>query len=193
MSAPIVVWRFLDGKAGHERQTAGLLKALAPLLTINSFEIDVRRLRRPFLAYLRRLWPVVGLPPPALLIGAGRACQWPMLAAQRARGGRTVYCMKPTLPSRWFDWCLIPQHDGAVRSANIEPTVGVLNDLEQAGTASPPATLVLIGGPSRHHVWDEDVVLKQIGSVVFGRRDEALVISDTRRTPASTSAKLQGF
>lgn len=190
----MVVWRFCDGKLGHERQTAGLLKHLARLGPLDSFDIDARRIRASAFTFLKPATPVVsGLRTPDLLLGAGRACQWPLLAARRAHGGRAVYCMKPGLPTRWFDWCLIPSHDGAVRSSRVEPTVGVLNDIALATGASAERSLILVGGPSRHFHWDEDLVLQQLGSLVFGRRQETLVISDSRRTPASTFAKLRSF
>lgn len=190
VNTPMVVWRLRDGKAGHERQTAGLLNAVARLRPIETFDIEVARIA-PIRAYLRRATTLTE-PPPALLVGAGHACQWPLLAARRAHGGRAVYCMKPGLPARFFDWCLIPRHDGAVRSAHVEPTFGVLNDMLPATPTPPDRTLVLIGGPSRHFDWNEDAVLKQVGSIVFGRAQE-IVVSDSRRTPASTVAKLQSF
>jgi uncharacterized protein len=190
----MVVWRLCDGKAGHERQTAGLVAELARRRSIEVFDIDVRNLRVPVFAHLRPPTPVVqGLPPPTLLVGAGRACQWPLLVARRAHGGRAVYCMKPTWPARWFDWCLIPQHDGVTRSAHVEPTFGVLNDLSVAVDTPADRSLILVGGPSRHYHWDEELVLKQLGSLVFGRRSETLIISDSRRTPTSTFAKLRSF
>jgi uncharacterized protein len=190
----MVVWRFCDGKAGHERQTAGLLKAFSAQRTVEVRDIDVRELRSPIVAFLRRKSPLIDVhASPSLLVGAGRACQWPMLAAQRAHGGHTVYCMKPGLPVRCFDWCLIPHHDGAEKSSRVEPTLGVLNDIVPTPAPLRDRRLILIGGPSRHHHWDEDDLLKQVASLVFGRRDEEIIISDSRRTPVSTSEKLRSF
>jgi uncharacterized protein len=194
VSTPLEVWRFRDGKAGHERQTAGLLAALGALRSLRVQEIAVSSLRAPWWHWLRGSWPFPTLnESPALLVGAGRACQWPLLAARRHFGGRTIYCMKPALPARCFDLCLIPAHDGAERSTHVEPTCGVLNDVQPHSGARQAHTLLLIGGPSRHHQWDEPALLKQVASIIFGSPTRDFIIADSRRTPASTRTALATF
>ena len=194
MNTPIEVWRFCDGKAGHERQTAGLIAALRARRALAVREFAVASIRTPFWHWLRGTWPLPALAPtPALLVGAGRACQWPLLAARRAFGGRAIYCMSPGLPRGCFDLCLVPEHDGARRSAHVEPTVGVINDLQRQTISRKDHTLLLIGGPSRHHGWDEPALLKQLASIIFGSPTRAFVICDSRRTPASTRAALAQF
>ena len=189
-----MVWRWCDGKAGHERQTAGLLKHLGNLRELSVHELAANTLRFPLWHWLRNDFaPLRPLPKPDLLVGAGRACQWPMLAAQRAAGGRTLYCMKPYLPTWAFDLCLVPRHDGAELSPHVEPTQGVLNDVSPRDPTSGQQALILIGGPSRHHTWDEAALLRQVASIVFGSSTRAMVIMDSRRTPASTSARLAEF
>lgn len=194
MNTPLEVWRFRDGKAGHERQTAGLLAALGVQRRLRVQEIAVSSLPAPWWHFLCGSWP---LPTPnempALLVGAGRACQWPLLAARRRFGGRTIYCMKPALPTGCFDLCLIPRHDGAKRSTHVEPTCGVLNDVQQHTGARQAHTLLLIGGPSRHHQWDEPALLKQVASIIFDSPTRAFIIADSRRTPASTRTALATF
>lgn len=194
VSTPLEVWRFRDGKAGHERQTAGLLAALGAQRPLRVQEFTVSSLRVPWWHWLRGTWP---LPrpgaPPALLVGAGRACQWPLLAARRRFGGRAIYCMKPGLPTGCFDLCLVPEHDGARRGVHVEPTLGVLNDLQRQDSARQDHTLLLIGGPSRHHQWDEPALLKQLASIIFGGPTRAFVIADSRRTPESTRTALATF
>jgi mitochondrial fission protein ELM1 len=194
VSAPVVVWRFLDGKAGHERQSAGLLAALARRRPLAVQSIGVAGLRiTPWQVLLRRLPPALdALPAPALLVGAGHACEWPLLAARRARGGRSVYLMKPTLPTRCFDLCLVPRHDGATPSTHVEPTIGVLNDLEAGPGPRTGPIPILIGGPSKHHAWDEAGLLRQIAAVT-AVGTQHFVLSDSRRTPATTSAALAGL
>jgi mitochondrial fission protein ELM1 len=191
---PKIVWRLRDGKAGHERQTAGLLRELQLIIPLSIYDIACES---PYAAIhwwcARSFPPGAALPAPSLIVGAGRACQWPTLAARRARGGRTIYCMHPGLPTRWFDLCLIPQHDGAVSGDHIELTRGMLNDVLPGLGIRKKRTLILVGGPSRHHRWDEHTVMSQIASLVFGRRERNVVISDSRRTPETTSDKLQSF
>lgn len=195
MSAPVVVWQFHDGKAGHDRQTAGLLRALAARLPLTVHALPVGAARISVWQGLRRRLPaaLAGLPAPQLLLGAGHACEWPLVAARRARGGRSVYLMKPSLPTRCFDLCLVPRHDGIAAGPHVETTEGVLNDIAPGPRERPGPSLVLVGGPSRHHGWDEAGLLRQIASIVFGSRARSLVITDSRRTPATTATALARF
>ena len=192
---PLVIWRFHDGKPGHDRQTAGLLKALAAHRTLDVHSLAVHDhpvsrwqvLRRRLPPSLRRL------PAPALVVGAGHACERPLVAARRALGARSVYLMKPSLPYWMFDLCLVPRHDRERPGPHVALTHGVLNDLTPGGEAREGPVPILIGGPSAHHDWDEQAMLRQIATLVFGSRERRFVISDSRRTPASTVKALQDF
>lgn len=193
--APLTVWRFHDGKPGHARQSAGLLLALARRRPLEVVDLDARDCGVAWWHPLLRRLPA-GLAPrpaPALVVGAGHACEWPVLATRRAHRTRAVYLMKPTLPPACFDLCLVPQHDGLAAGPHVEPTLGVLNDVVPGTGPRDGPALVLIGGPSAHHAWDEDALLRQIASLVFGRRERHFALSDSRRTPASTAAKLHDF
>ena len=95
------VWRFKDGKAGHERQTAGLLRALQARTRVDVFEIDTRELDRAWLGRVMPNFPE-DAGPPDLLIGAGSACQWPMLTARRIHGGRRGFHLGNGLRGRWL-------------------------------------------------------------------------------------------
>ena len=191
MKHATVVWRFRDGKAGHERQTAGLLSALAIQRRITTIEINAGEISHAWWAWLRGSWPGrPGLAVPDLVVGAGRACAWPMLAAARAFGARSVYLMNPSLPRGLFDLCLVPRHDGVPASARVMLTEGVLNDLVPSSAPRTGATLVLVGGPSRHHRWDEGGLLGQIDRLLAALGETSLVITDSRRTPPSTTAQL---
>lgn len=190
----IEVWRFLDGKAGHERQTAGLVAALARTHPLRVVEIPCGTDGRA--GWRRWLGGGIAIPPdagtPDLLLGAGRACQWPLLRARRRHGGRAIYCMRPALPTSWFDLCLVPRHDGAQGGPHVEPTLGALNDVCCATDTRRAGTLVLIGGPSRHHGWDETALLGQLARILDGERGP-VVVSDSRRTPPATRAALSAL
>ncbi|MCK7580754.1 MAG: mitochondrial fission ELM1 family protein [Chromatiales bacterium] len=131
-----MVWAFTDGKAGHENQTRGLLERARPSLHPVDTPLDhacppvLVRAHQPGMT--RRFLPGAGLPPPALLVGAGHRTHLPLLAARRARSaGRAVVLMKPSLPRAWFDLCVIPGarrrqlarmcSPRAVRSTQCEP------------------------------------------------------------------------
>ncbi len=194
MNSGTVVWRFRDGKAGHERQTAGLLGALARLRSLSVFDVHTATTPRAWWDWCCGRVPAgLSLPTPQLVLGAGSGCAWPVLASARATGAFSVYLMKPPLPWPHFDLCFVPRHDSPAASARVAPTEGVLNDLDASLQPRDGPTAILVGGPSRHHDWREDDLLQQIASVVFGQRERNVVIADSRRTPAATTARLRDF
>lgn len=183
---PLTIWRITDGKAGHDTQSLGLTTAMSVLTPCRIHDIKVP----PRLG----LWPGLltrdfnagkGLPDPDLIIGAGHQTHLVMLLAKAARGGRAVVLMKPSLPTSWFDLCLIPEHDKPPQQNNILPTCGALNTIVPSTAKEPGHGLLLIGGPSRHYNWDEATLLAQINRIL----DDISVrwtLTDSPRTPAST-------
>ena len=190
MSKPaLVIWAFTDGKVGHENQTRGLLAAFQ-----RRVPTDVRWIKvPPYSSVLtnlmtKRFLPGAALPSPDFLIGAGHRTHLPMIAARRARGGRSIVLMKPSLPRIWFDLCVIPEHDN-VSGGNVLTTRGALNVM-QPGKKDTRVGLILVGGPSRHHGWREKELIAQIEEIV--RRDSKTkwTLTTSRRTPPSTTARL---
>nr|VFK78448.1 MAG: hypothetical protein BECKSD772D_GA0070982_101522 [Candidatus Kentron sp. SD] len=194
MMGSIVVWRFRDGKRGHENQTRGLVQALERLAPIASSDIPVTPgLSHSLGALFGRPFRTNRLPDPDLLIGAGHGTHLPLLAGAHARGGRTVVLMKPTLPIRWFDLCVIPAHDGVRPRANVFTTRGVLNPMTYHPHREGSKTgLLLIGGPSRHHGWDEEALFRQIDAIVARESETTWIATTSRRTPPSTTHALMG-
>lgn len=192
MTRATVVWVFTDGKAGHENQTRGLLAALARRQPVDARWINVPAYASVLSSLMtRRFLPGVGLPPPDLLIGAGHRTHLPLLAARRAHGGRTIVLMKPSLPRAWFDLCVIPEHD-EISGVNVQTTRGALNPVE-AGQKNARAGLILIGGPSRHHGWSANDILSQVETIVTKEKDIDWTLTSSRRTPASTTARLRAL
>lgn len=185
-AARTVIWRLIDGKPGHDRQSAGLIAALGEHITVEAITFDIRSVRvSPWHYALASLPFGADAPAPDLIIAAGRACQWPLLAARRARGGKTIYLMKPAWPLRCFDYCVIPEHDEPPERANVCVSEGVLNDMARAGPGADTG-LILIGGPSAHFAWDERGVLRQIHTIMDAFPDKHWVVTDSRRTPTAT-------
>ncbi len=188
--AALVVWQLVDGKRGHERQSDGLIGALARRTALNCHRVAV--LDTPFV-YLsgwlrRRFAPGRDLPRPDLIIGAGRVCQPALLAARRAYGGRSIYLMRPGLwPPAWFDLCIIPRHDQPTPGAHVMVSEGPLNPMRPA-PKSPTLALILIGGPSAHYDWDTPHLVAQIERLIAADPDRQWVISDSRRTPPGFAA-----
>lgn len=189
----IVVWRFVDGKPGHENQSRGLLAALARRLPLRIHEVRPLPARRAIWNWARAVYAQTdALPAPDLIVGAGHATHWSMLAAKRARGGRTVVLMRPSLPLAWFDLCIIPAHDRPPARPNVLLTQGVINAVQRSSGKDPNAGLMLIGGPSRHYEWDEASVFEQARAVLAASEFD-WVIATSRRTPPSTESALRSL
>ena len=184
---PLIIWRFIDGKPGHENQTAGLAQALRMLRPADVHDIEAPGSLAAAGAGLVWWFPWGDtLPDPDLLLGAGHATHVPLLAARRARGGRAVLLMQPSLPCAWFDLCAIPLHDAPRPAENVFITHGVLNRVRPGAAKDPRQGLILIGGPSRHHRWSEREVIEQVAQIL-ARSAPALRwrLTTSRRTPAS--------
>ncbi|MDA0822411.1 MAG: ELM1/GtrOC1 family putative glycosyltransferase [Proteobacteria bacterium] len=187
----IIVWRYFDGKAGHDRQTTGLVEALSSLTRVEAHQLAIQKCRVSLLqTVLQQLPYAAALPDPDLIIGAGRRCQWPMLQARFVRGGAAIYLMKPQFPIRCFDLCLIPRHDQQAESRRVIATEGVLNDIVGADLKGDQG-LILIGGPSDHFAWDTAALMRQLQVIINASPTKQWVIGDSRRTPTDTVAALQ--
>ncbi len=192
--ATTVVWAYTDGKAGHENQTRGLLQALAQSGAVDVHWIKPARAAPLWWAGLRARYPAGdGLPDPDLHIGAGHATHLSLLLARRARGGRCVVLMKPSLPCGWFDLCVVPEHDQVAPAANVFITRGALTAVTPGSGGDPAAGLLLIGGPSRHHAWSDQALVAQVAAIV--QRESAIhwTLTTSRRTPAPTLALLRAL
>ena len=188
---PLIVWRFTDGKPGHDNQTQGLLAALRTHVPVDDFPIQIVDCRAGLVACLTgRTASGLEAPDPDLIIGAGHATHLPMLNARRVRGGRVVVLMKPTLPTAWFDLCVIPAHDRTRHTENILVTRGVLNRVRRDAAKDERAGLILVGGPSEHVTWSGTAVAGQIDAVLSRTPDVRWTLTTSRRTPGDFLAQL---
>ncbi len=187
---PLVAWWFSDGKAGHANQVRGLLAALSDRLPLEAHALPALKPRQALAAYAWRRPVRRDLPAPDLLLGAGHRTHLSLLAARRVHGGRAVVLMKPSLPRRCFDVCIVPEHDGVPSSARVLVTRGVLNVIRPAPVKQAGSGLILVGGPSPHHGWDEAGLLERIKTIA--ERDPARhwTIASSRRTPPATELRL---
>lgn len=106
-----------------------------------------------------------------------------------------VLLMRPSLPTHWFDLCLIPEHDldepiSKSIEENIITTCGVLNSVRPAAKPDRQRGLILIGGPSKHHDWDDASVKMQVGEVVGASRGTHWTLTTSRRTPETLVPRL---
>ncbi|KPQ01922.1 ELM1/GtrOC1 family putative glycosyltransferase [Marinobacter sp. HL-58] len=192
-SAP-VVWLLTDNKPGHRNQLKGLGNRLRVLTGASVTEIDATEIPVP-------LWrAVIGMAPPMdeslgnpnLIIAAGSGTHRLLLSLRRRRKAKTVVLMKPGFPVGWVDAAIIPSHDDVAPSKHILTTEGVINAITPlARITDKPEGLILVGGPSPHFDWDNDVVLGQISQLMGHYPQWRWTISGSRRTPEPLSDKLQ--
>jgi len=186
------VWRFSDGKPGHDAQSLGLVRALRSRCEVEVHDLPVTGRAAALGMWLTgRYAPGRELPSPDLLIGAGHATHWPLLAARRACGGHAVVLMQPSLPNAWFDLCLIPEHDKPHSASNVLVTTGVLNTQRASQQRVQDQGLILLGGPSPHYRWNDAEVLAQIHALLQARPQLRWQVLGSRRTPDSMLALLR--
>lgn len=186
MSQPLQILIVSDGKPGHENQSLGLAEALGRLVPVRTV--------RSSLAGTKGLFNRVGAAwensrnssRPDLVIGAGHATHPSLIFLARKFDAPSILLMKPSLPAMLFDLCLVPVHDlkdGAHLPKNFIPTVGALNRVSPTDEVMKTGKMLLIGGPSASHDWDENGIRTMVKALVTGPDWEA---TDSRRTPPGT-------
>ncbi|HRX71376.1 MAG TPA: mitochondrial fission ELM1 family protein [Candidatus Competibacteraceae bacterium] len=181
---PLVVWRFSDGKAGHDNQSRGLADALGRLRPVETITLEPLPTAMALIALLGRrcaIWR--DLSNPDLILGAGHRTHLSLLAAGRMRGGRAIVLMRPTLPLFLFDLCLIPAHDAPPTRPNVQITRGALNRIQPSTMLDSTRRLLLIGGPSAHFSWDNASLCQQIAAVIAADPAVQWTLTTSRRTP----------
>jgi mitochondrial fission protein ELM1 len=187
----LIIWRFTDGKPGHEKQTLGLARALLKLRPGKCIDLPAPRRSSAIRQWILARFPAGNdLPAPDILLGAGHATHFALLAARRAYGGKAVVLMKPSLPLSWFDLCVIPEHDNPPPRSNVIRVQGVLNDVQASQTASPEHGLMLIGGVSSHYGWDDSAVGAAVLKIARSTPQVCWQLTTSRRTPATFLAAL---
>ena len=187
----LTIWRFTDGKPGHDSQSIGLCAAIEQLKTCDRFDIPANSSITCIASFLSgRFKPGKDLPDPDLIIGAGHGTHLSMLAAQHARGGKTIVLMSPGLPRACFDICIIPKHDLVPESNSVITTDGALSPVQFNKDKSPDLGLILLGGLSRHYYWSEEAIIKQLETIITNMPAINWTIADSPRTPQSVLTKL---
>ena len=181
--SPLIVWIVSDGKPGHVNQSLGLAEALARATPTAIHTVPALPAWRAWLALLIQCFPANALPAPDLIVSAGHATHLTLLAARRARGGRSVVLMKPSLPRRWFDLCILPRHDGVAEDAHTLVTEGAINRIRPDPASNAHHGLLLMGGTSPHFEWDSGAILVQIKSILARTPDTHWTLTTSRRTP----------
>jgi len=142
--------------------------------------------------------PLVNLTKPDIVIGAGHKTHKAVLLAAKQFKAFSTLLMKPSLPLSWFNAIICPKHDGLTESKRILNTNGTINKI------SPPSQkdlkknkrhkhLILIGGPSKHFIFDQQRLLREIAALCQYDKTQTWHLSNSPRTPASFNQKLKAL
>ena len=176
-----------DGKAGHRSQAVGLYKAMQRQsnIEVTFQEISIQEL--PIFSLLKALWARrFGLfeKKPDYIFGVGSHTQARVLLLGRVYPkAKTVIMMKPNFPVNWFDYAIIPQHDGVKESMHVITTQGALNPIVNENRHQPNRILIALGGNSKRHQWNEEKVLSSIQRLVENNVHATFILTTSRRTP----------
>ncbi|MBY6073276.1 mitochondrial fission ELM1 family protein [Marinobacter salsuginis] len=188
-----VVWLLTDSKPGHRNQLKGLGNRLRVLTGASTYWVDASAMKIPLWRALLGAPPQMetSLPRPDLVIAAGSGTHRLLLALRKLRGTRTLVIMKPAFPLSLVNGALIPAHDRVHPGPRVLLTEGVLNTITPlARITEKREALLLIGGPSPHFDWDDDVVLGQVSHLIGHYPDWRWTISTSRRTPEPMQERL---
>ena len=176
-----------DGKAGHRSQAVGLYKAMQRQsnIEVTFQEISIQEL--PIFSLLKAIWArrfALFEKKPDYIFGVGSHTQARVLLLGRVYPkAKTVIMMKPNFPVNWFDYAIIPQHDGVKESMHVITTQGALNPIVNENRHQPNRILIALGGNSKRHQWNDEKVLSSIQRLVENNVHATFILTTSRRTP----------
>ncbi len=190
-----IIWLLQDGKAGHQNQALALVEALQRQLPLRLHLIPVPARCWPGIRLLRVLVASRQLERPDLVVGSGHATHGALLVLAALCRCPSLVLMRPSLPLIWFGRVVAPSHDlsGLPPSDRLIASFGPLcrRAIPAAATGPVPQTLVLLGGPSRHHLFEVDGLQHQLAELLAAdSQPEGWCLVDSRRTPAGSLEQL---
>ncbi|MFE8072885.1 mitochondrial fission ELM1 family protein [Marinobacteraceae bacterium S3BR75-40.1] len=187
-----VVWLLADHKPGHKNQLRGLAERLENLAGARLIWIDVTQYPVPLFKTLLGIPPRIEAPWPNIIVAAGSDSHRLMAACRKRFGALMVMIMRPSFPFRWIDLAIIPAHDNPPSRPDVLETRGVMNAVRpQSKPVTKHRGLILIGGTSRHYVWDNDAIFRQALTLAEEYPDWAWSVTSSRRTPSELVQRLQ--
>ena len=183
-----------DGKAGHRSQAVGLYKAMqrqsADEVTFEEILIDQLPIFSLFSAIFKKNIAALKQQPD-YVFGVGSHTQLRVLLLGKVfPQAKTVILMKPNFPVNWFDYAIIPEHDGVDASEHVITTQGALNPIVNEQRHQPNRFLIALGGSSKRHHWNEEKVLDAIQQIVNLHPQAEIILTTSRRTPEEFLAHL---
>lgn len=187
----MVIYIVSDGKKGHLSQTRGLAEALlaranekSPNTQHSCHEVCITG--KSWFGKLFYKGKDLNYPRPDLILCAGHSTHLAALSLARHMRCLCMVCMRPSLPARMFDLCIMPRHDvpeGGIPGDKTFLTNGAINCIKPRPDIEKKETLILIGGPSKEFKWEAEHVLNQLTSIAV-KSSRPIVLTTSRRTPS---------
>ena len=177
----LTLWLIGDGKPGHENQSLGLAEAMQRRVACEIHRISIAGEGGFFGRIRAALAAGKKLPKPDIIIAAGHATHLPLLWLARKHRAASIVLMRPSLPLSWFGLCIAPSHDFPKKPQrkNLILTRGAINRVH-AEDLPKTGKLILIGGPSKTHGWDDAAMLNMLKAITATGDWQ---LTDSRRTP----------
>lgn len=176
-----------DGKAGHRSQALGLFQAMQRQQANTTFEevsihdLPIFSLINAFFSSKKSLFKQV----PDFIFGVGSHTHFRVwLLGKIFKKAKTVILMKPNLPIAWFDYAVIPEHDGIPANSRVIVTRGALNPIRNENRHQKARILIALGGSSKRHQWNQEKVLLSVQQIVEHHPNSEIILTTSRRTPA---------
>lgn len=178
MEKSLNIWLVSDGKPGHKNQLVGLVNNLKKRVPVSETWL-------PAMPWYKACSDGGKLPKPDVILCCGHRTHLTALLCKWRYGGLLCVLMKPSLPLVLFDLCVIPAHDQPPSRPNVVQTLGVLNTIEPSQEQQPDRGLILIGGPSKHHHWNDASMGQQVVELCKQQPNIHWTLTTSRRTPES--------
>lgn len=183
------IWIITDGKPGHFNQSLGLVEALQRRIANLTWQkVPAMSLWQSFRFALKHKRDRM---PPKLVIGTGHQTHITLLLLSKLIAIPSVVLMKPSLPLKWFDLAIIPEHDSPKARDNTIVSKGALNRVN-TGVKKRGTGLFLIGGASKHFGCDTQVLFETIKSI-SEKNPINWTLTTSRRTPSDTLETLRSI
>lgn len=176
-----------DGKAGHRSQALGLFQAMQRQQANATFEeVSIHDL--PIISLIKALFSSKNTlfeQAPDFIFGVGSHTHFRIwLLGKIFKKAKTVILMKPNLPIAWFDYAVIPEHDGIPANSRVIVTRGALNPIRNENRHQKARILIALGGSSKRHQWNQEKVLLSVQQIVEHNPNSEIILTTSRRTPA---------
>jgi mitochondrial fission protein ELM1 len=188
-SKRLCIWIFHDAKPGHLIQLEGLINRLSFHKDCDIKWFDVSKYQLSIQNYFSIPEFLKNQAKPDLVMGAGHSTHISVLIAGLKFKAFTTLIMKPSLPSCFFDAVICPKHDGLEDSNRVLSTFGSINKIIPTRSSqeltNKNKNIILIGGPSKHFVFDEAQLINSIQLICQNDTNKVWYLSNSPRTPSS--------